>query len=69
VPLIVILVCFLFKMDAVPAMLISIFSANIFGTFNHHFQMTDGFNSTFSGFNDSIIHQSHISFSVQSLLE
>lgn len=31
--------------------------------------MTDGFKATFSGFNDSMIHQSHISSSVKSLLE
>ncbi|CAC5861181.1 Na+/H+ antiporter NhaC [Staphylococcus aureus] len=53
----------------VPAMLISSFSAIIVGTFNHHFKMTDGFKATFSGFNDSMIHQSHISSSVKSLLE
>ena len=51
------------------AMLISSFSAIIVGTFNHHFKMTDGFKATFSGFNDSMIHQSHISSSVKSLLE
>ncbi|NGJ76577.1 Na+/H+ antiporter NhaC [Staphylococcus aureus] len=62
VPLIVIIVCLLFKMATVPAMLISSFSAIIVGTFNHHFKMTDGFN-------DSMIHQSHISSSVKSLLE
>ncbi|HCV3822779.1 TPA: Na+/H+ antiporter NhaC [Staphylococcus aureus] len=69
VPLIVIIVCLLFKMATVPAMLISSFSAIIVGTFNHHFKMTDGFKVTFSGFNDSMIHQSHISSSVKSLLE
>lgn len=53
----------------VPAMLISSFSAIIVGTFNHHFKMTDGFKATFSGFNESMIHQSHISSSVKSLLE
>lgn len=31
--------------------------------------MTDGFKATFSGFNESMIHQSHISSSVKSLLE
>ncbi|HDA2839913.1 TPA: Na+/H+ antiporter NhaC [Staphylococcus aureus] len=69
VPLIVIIVCLLFKMATVPAMLISSFSAIIVGTFNHHFKMTDGFKATFSGFNDSMIHQSHISSGVKSLLE
>lgn len=69
VPLIVIIVCLLFKMATVPAMLISSFSAIIVGTFNHHFKMTDGFKATFSGFNESMIHQSHISSSVKSLLE
>lgn len=69
VPLIVIIVCLLFKMATVPAMLISSFSAIIVGTFNHHFKMTNGFKATFSGFNDSMIHQSHISSSVKSLLE
>ncbi|HDE3610789.1 TPA: Na+/H+ antiporter NhaC [Staphylococcus aureus] len=69
VPLIVIIVCLLFKMATVPAMVISSFSAIIVGTFNHHFKMTDGFKATFSGFNDSMIHQSHISSSVKSLLE
>lgn len=69
VPLIVIIVCLLFKMATVPAMLISSFSAIIVGTFNHHFKMTDGFKATFSGFNGSMIHQSHISSSVKSLLE
>lgn len=68
-PLIVIIVCLLFKMATVPAMLISSFSAIIVGTFNHHFKMTDGFKATFSGFNDSMIHQSHISSGVKSLLE
>ncbi len=69
VPLIVIIVCLLFKMATVPAMLISSFSAIIVGTFNHHFKMTDGFKAIFSGFNDSMIHQSHISSGVKSLLE
>lgn len=69
VPLIVIIVCLLFKMATVPAMLISSFSAIIVGTFNHHFKMTDGFKATFSGFNDSMIHQSHISSGVKSLIE
>ncbi|HHC9587533.1 TPA: Na+/H+ antiporter NhaC [Staphylococcus aureus] len=69
VPLIVIIVCLLFKMATVPAMLISSFSAIIVGTFNHHFKMTDGFKATFNGFNDSMIHQSHISSGVKSLLE
>lgn len=69
VPLIVIIVCLLFKMATVPAMVISSFSAIIVGTFNHHFKMTDGFKAIFSGFNDSMIHQSHISSSVKSLLE
>ncbi len=70
VPLIVIIVCLLFKMATVPAMVISSFSAIIVGGFlNHHFKMTDGFKATFSGFNDSMIHQSHISSSVKSLLE
>ncbi|MCR0711338.1 Na+/H+ antiporter NhaC [Staphylococcus aureus] len=69
VPLIVIIVSLLFKMATVPAMVISSFSAIIVGTFNHHFKMTDGFKATFSGFNDSMIHQSHISSSVKSLLE
>lgn len=69
VPLIVIIVCLLLKMATVPAMLISSFSAIIVGTFNHHFKMTNGFKATFSGFNDSMIHQSHISSSVKSLLE
>lgn len=69
VPLIVIIVCLLFKMATVPTMLISSFSAIIVGTFNHHFKMTDGFKATFSGFNESMIHQSHISSSVKSLLE
>lgn len=69
VPLIVIIVCLLFKMATVPAMLISSFSAIIVGTLNHHFKMTDGFKATFSGFNESMIHQSHISSSVKSLLE
>lgn len=69
VPLIVIIVCLLFKMATVPAMLISSFSAIIVGTFNHHFKMTDGFKAIFSGFNESMIHQSHISSSVKSLLE
>ncbi|PJG35715.1 Na+/H+ antiporter NhaC family protein, partial [Enterobacter hormaechei] len=40
VPLIVIIVCLLFKMATVPAMVISSFSAIIVGTFNHHFKMT-----------------------------
>ncbi len=53
VPLIVIIVCLLFKMATVPATASS-FSAIIVGTFNHHFKMTDGFKATFSGFNDSM---------------
>ncbi|HDY9446513.1 TPA: Na+/H+ antiporter NhaC [Staphylococcus argenteus] len=68
-PLIVIIICLVLKISTVPAMLISSLSAIIVGTFNHHFKMVDGFKATFSGFNESMIHQSHVSSSVKSLLE
>ncbi|UMT80331.1 Na+/H+ antiporter NhaC [Staphylococcus roterodami] len=68
-PLIVIIICLLFQISTVPAMLISSLSAIVVGTFNHHFNMVDGFKATFSGFNESMIHQSHVSSSVKSLLE
>ncbi len=68
-PLIVIIICLLFQISTVPAMLISSLSAIAVGTFNHHFNMVDGFKATFSGFNESMIHQSHVSSSVKSLLE
>lgn len=68
-PLIVIIICLVLKISTVPAMLISSLSAIRVGTFNHHFKMVDGFKATFSGFNESMIHQSHVSSSVKSLLE
>ncbi|MCS5348061.1 Na+/H+ antiporter NhaC [Staphylococcus aureus] len=68
-PLIVIIICLLFQISTVPAMLISSLTAIVVGTFNHHFNMVDGFKATFSGFNESMIHQSHVSSSVKSLLE
>ncbi|MBE5676414.1 Na+/H+ antiporter NhaC [Staphylococcus sp. SS87] len=68
-PLIVIIICLLFQISTVPAMLISSLSAIVVGTFNHHFNMVDRFKATFSGFNESMIHQSHVSSSVKSLLE
>ncbi|MBE5663433.1 Na+/H+ antiporter NhaC [Staphylococcus sp. SS60] len=68
-PLIVIIICLLFQISTVPAMLISSLSAIVVGTFNHHFNMVDGFKATFSGFNESMIHQSHVSSNVKSLLE
>ncbi|MCG9811423.1 Na+/H+ antiporter NhaC [Staphylococcus argenteus] len=68
-PLIVIIIGLVLKISTVPAMLISSLSAIIVGTLNHHFKMVDGFKATFSGFNESMIHQSHVSSSVKSLLE
>ncbi|RIO45188.1 Na+/H+ antiporter NhaC [Staphylococcus nepalensis] len=54
-PLIIIIVCLLFKISTVPSMLISSISAIIIGTFNNGFNMTDGFKATFDGFNQSMV--------------
>ncbi|MBO1199836.1 Na+/H+ antiporter NhaC [Staphylococcus simiae] len=68
-PLVVIIICLLLKISTVPAMLISSFVAILVGTFNHHFNMVDGFKAIFDGFKLSMIHQSHVSANVKHLIE
>ncbi len=55
IPAIVIIVCLLFKMNTVPAMLISSLSAIIVGTFNNGFKIVDGFKATFDGFSKGMV--------------
>lgn len=69
IPLIVIVICLLLRVSTVPSMLISSLSALLVGTFNNHFNMIDGFKATFEGFSHTMVHQSHLSKNVISLLE
>lgn len=55
IPLLIIITCLLLKISTVPAMLISSLSAIIVGTFNHGFNIVDGFKSTFDGFNKGMV--------------
>ena len=50
-------------------MLISSISALVIGTFNHQFNMKDGFKACFDGFNHTMLHQSHISDNAKTLIE
>ena len=50
-------------------MLISSISALVIGTFNHQFNMKDGFKASFDGFNHTMLHQSHISDNAKTLIE
>lgn len=68
-PLIVIVICLIFRISTVPSMLISSLSAIIIGTFNNHFNIVDGFKSTFDGFNHTMAHQPHLSKNVTTLIE
>ncbi|MDI9230801.1 Na+/H+ antiporter NhaC [Staphylococcus caprae] len=69
IPLIVIVICLLLRVSTVPSMLISSLSALLVGTFNNHFNMIDGFKATFEGFSYTMVHQSHLSKNVISLIE
>ncbi|BBD89319.1 Na+/H+ antiporter NhaC [Staphylococcus caprae] len=69
IPLIVIVICLLLRVSTVPSMLISSLSALLVGTFNNHFNMIDGFKATFDGFSHTMVHQSHLSKNVISLIE
>ncbi|HCG76250.1 MULTISPECIES: Na+/H+ antiporter NhaC [Staphylococcus] len=69
IPLIVIVICLLLRVSTVPSMLISSLSALLVGTFNNHFNMIDGFKATFEGFSHTMVHQSHLSNNVISLIE
>ncbi|MGX0910928.1 Na+/H+ antiporter NhaC [Staphylococcus sp. HMSC036D05] len=69
IPLIVIVICLLLRVSTVPSMLISSLSALLVGTFNNHFNMIDGFKATFEGFSHTMVHQSHLSKNVISLIE
>ncbi|NJH67055.1 Na+/H+ antiporter NhaC [Staphylococcus agnetis] len=55
IPIVVIVVCLIFKMATVPAMLISSASAIIVGTFNHGFKFQDGLIATFTGFTPDML--------------
>ncbi|MBL7564857.1 Na+/H+ antiporter NhaC [Staphylococcus saccharolyticus] len=68
-PLIVIIICLIFRISTVPSMLISSLSAIIIGTFNNHFNIVDGFKATFDGFNHTMVHQPHLSKNVTTLIE
>ncbi len=68
-PLIVIVICLIFRISTVPSMLISSLSAIIIGTFNNHFNIVDGFKATFDGFNHTMVHQPHLSKNVTTLIE
>ena len=50
-------------------MLISSISALVIGTFDHQFNMKDGFKASFDGFNHTMLHQSHISDNAKTLIE
>ncbi|MFW3583848.1 Na+/H+ antiporter NhaC [Staphylococcus caprae] len=69
IPLIVIVICLLLRVSTVPSMLISSLSALLVGTFNNHFNMINGFKATFEGFSHTMVHQSHLSNNVISLIE
>lgn len=64
-----IIIYLLFKITTIPTILISNFSTIIIKTFNHHFKITNNFKTTFNNFNNSIIHQSHISSNIKNLLK
>ena len=69
IPLIIIILCLIFRISTVPSMLISSISALVIGTFNHQFNMKDGFKACFDGFNHTMLHQSHISDNAKTLIE
>ena len=46
IPLIIIILCLIFRISTVPSMLISSISALVIGTFNHQFNMKDGFKAS-----------------------
>ena len=48
---------------------LSSISALVIGTFNHQFNMKDGFKASFDGFNHTMLHQSHISDNAKTLIE
>lgn len=66
-PLIIIIVCLLFKISTVPSMLISSVSAIVIGAFNNGFKVTDGFKATFDGFNKSMVPNLHGSLSEKAI--
>jgi len=69
IPLIIIVLCLIFRISTVPSMLISSISALVIGTFDHQFNMKDGFKASFDGFNHTMLHQSHISDNAKTLIE
>lgn len=66
-PLIIIIICLLFKISTVPSMLISSVSAIVIGAFNNGFKVTDGFKATFDGFNKSMVPNLHGSLSEKAI--
>ncbi|MCS5431346.1 Na+/H+ antiporter NhaC, partial [Staphylococcus aureus] len=66
-PLIIIIVCLLFKISTVLSMLISSVSAIVIGAFNNGFKVTDGFKATFDGFNKSMVPNLHGSLSEKAI--
>ncbi|MBF7016420.1 Na+/H+ antiporter NhaC [Staphylococcus durrellii] len=70
IPIIVIVVCLLFKVSTVPAMLASSLSAILVGTFNNQFKIVDGFKATFDGFKDTmLVHSSGLSEKTTALIQ
>ncbi|MCG3402488.1 Na+/H+ antiporter NhaC [Staphylococcus massiliensis] len=71
IPAIVIIVCLLFKISTVPSMLISSLAALIVGTFNNGFNIVNGFQATFDGFNKGMLpsNMQHISDDTIKLIE
>ncbi|OFQ37663.1 Na+/H+ antiporter NhaC [Staphylococcus sp. HMSC073C12] len=69
IPLIVIIICLMFKVSTVPSMLASSITAIFVGAFNHHFNLADGFKATFDGFTANMTGHSHISHNAKALIE
>lgn len=69
VPLIVIIICLLCNISTVPSMLLSSLSAIIIGSLNNHFDIIDGFKSTFNGFTPAMTGNQHLSDNVKALIE
>ena len=69
IPLIVIIICLIFKISTVPSMLVSALSAILIGKFNNGFKFVDGFKATFDGFTSSMTGHSHVTENAKTLIE
>ena len=67
IPLIVIIICLIFKISTVPSMLVSALSAILIGKFNNGFKFVDGFKATFDGFTSSMT--GHVTENAKTLIE